>query len=497
MTLYVFILVLLKRYTQNLLISYSITFGLGLFMAISVPKLSTVYLTTFAVLPVAGVFLLLCFSQLFGAVRSTRAKMITTGGFLALLVGGFAVLWQLGYMGGIAGKFISVLNPFTRAGSPLIESVAEHRISAWGSIYYEFGIGILFFIAGLFFVFRNLNNKNLFLLIFGFTSLYFASSMVRLLTLFAPAFGLLGAAGIVGMLKPFKTLLRETPKITVKRKFSMEYVGKEFSGIAVFLIFIILMTNFAFPMPRVYKQAYSPTTISAGSLPIAPPEQVSQWLDMLQWTQNNLNANTVVSAWWDYGYWLTALGNVTTLADNATLNTTQIENIGFSFMANETLSLKMLKQYNAEYVLVFATFGYEGEWLDGGGGDNGKWTWMAKISGKAQQRLIDTHFIDRESSWTNETTFGYFNQTWQWNNAGRNSTFYKLMTWGKNAWLAYNEKPDPDAQYAIKPKYFDEAFFSGWELSAQDAYDKYGGIVPLVCLYKINWELYNADHPNL
>lgn len=499
MTLYVFVLIMLRRYTQHLLLSFSLSFGVGLFIAINVPKLTPAYLTSFAVLPVAGVFLLLCMSEAFSTFRSMRGKVAVTAVFLALLVGGFIVLWQLGFMRGIAGKFISVINPFERLGSPLIESVAEHRISAWGSIYYEFGIGTLFFVAGLFFVVRNLNAKNLFILIFGLSALYFACSMVRLFVLMGPAFGLLGAIGIVGLLKPFSALLKEAPKITVKKKLNLEHVGREFSGIAVFMIFIILMSNFAFPMPRVYKQAYSPTTISAGSLPIAPNEQVREWLDMLAWTQNNLDANTVVSSWWDYGYWLTILGNVTTLADNATINSTQIENIGFSFMANETQSLKMLKGYNAQYVLVFATFSYQGAWLDGGGGDNGKWTWMARISGKARDRLVKDNYIDLASSWTNETTFGYYNSTtssWVWNSAGQNSTFHKLMSWGKNAWCLGNEVSDPDAATVTPPKYFTEAFFSGRTLAASEASSKYGGLVPLVALYKINWALYDSEHPN-
>ncbi|HVP26955.1 MAG TPA: STT3 domain-containing protein [Candidatus Bathyarchaeia archaeon] len=497
MALFVFVLILLKRYTQKLLLSYSLTFGLGLFIAINVPKLSPNYLTSSAVLPVAGIFLLLCMFEFFRTFQSVRARFLTLVSLLTVIVGGFSVLWLSGHMRNIAGKFFSVIDPFLRQGIPLIESVAEHRISAWGSIYYEFGIGILFCVAGLYFVTRNLNNKNLFVVIFGLTALYFACSMVRLFVIMAPAFGLLAAIGIVGLLKPFITLLKQTPKITLKKKYSLESVGKEFSGAAVLLIFLILMTNIAFPMPSVYRQAYAPTTISAGSLPIAPAKQVNQWLDMLQWTQNNLQANTIVSSWWDYGYWLTILGNVTTLADNATINSTAIENIGFSFMANETNSLKMLKTYHVQYVLVFVTLYYDGSWLDGGGGDNGKWTWMARISGGARDRLVKGGFIDEASSWTNESTFGFYNSTsskWVWNNAGTNSTVYKLMNWGRYIWTQYNEVTFSDQ--VSKPVYFDETFFSGKDLSQSDAQTYYGGIVPLVCLYKINWDLYNQNYPN-
>jgi len=57
--LFTFALILLKRYTQRLLIGYSITFGLGLFIATKIPYISLSYLTTYAVLPIAAGFLLL------------------------------------------------------------------------------------------------------------------------------------------------------------------------------------------------------------------------------------------------------------------------------------------------------------------------------------------------------------------------------------------------------------------------------------------------------
>jgi len=490
--LFAFLSVLLKRYTQRLLLSYSLTFGFGLFIAICVPRLATTYLTTGVVLPVAGVFILLCFCEAFRALTSTKWRTIFIVILLAILVGGFSVLWQFGYMRGIAGKFTSVINPLFRAAFPLIESVAEHRMSAWGSVYYDLGIMIIFFLAGFFFILRDLNDKNLFLLIFGLTSLYFACSMVRLLAILAPAFGLLAAVGITRILKPFNTLLKESPKITVKKKYVLQPVGKEFSGSAIFLIFLILMTSFAFPMPKVYRQAWTPVTISAASLPIAPAEPVHEWLDMLNWVQSNLEVTTVVCSWWDYGYWLTILGNVTSLADNATINTTQIQNIGFTFMANETQALEMLKSYDAKYILVFTTLDINGNWI--GYGDEGKWMWMARISGKARDRFIADGFVDEQHSWTDEDAFGIYNSTrraWDWNPLGMNSTVYKLMAWGKHRWCQNNEVSDPEEgewmrnglrAADIEPKYFKEAYFAGL-----DTGQEYGGIVPLICLYKIDY----------
>jgi dolichyl-diphosphooligosaccharide--protein glycosyltransferase len=450
------------------------------------------------------VFVLLCLSEIVGNLTSAREKFLFVVVFLAGIIGSFIAISLFGYAGAISGKFLTVLDPFIRGASPLVESVAEHRISSWGSIYYDLGVGILFFAVGLFFVARNLTTKNLFLLLIGLTSLYFAASMVRLLVLLGVAYALVASVGIVGILRPFLTLLREPPRLTGKRKSGMEHVGKEFSGAAVFMIFLVLMTNVAFSpqsggVPKVFKQAYSPVTITAGSLAVVPSQPVAEWLNMVKYLNDFQDSTIVVCSWWDYGYWLTLMGNVTSLADNATINSTQIENVGFAFMANETYSLNMLKQYNTKYILVFVTFDANGNSIDWAGGDNGKWTWMAKISGNAKERFIDSGFIDEASSWENETTFGSFDNTtnkWVWNDVGGNSTVYELMSYGKQRWCDVNGVTNPDAAAVGTPKYFVEEFFSGETLSQSESSSKYGGLVPLVALYKIDWQQYYKDYPN-
>jgi len=506
--LFVFVLILLKRYSQRLLFSYSLTFGLALLIATRIPYISLNYLTSGPLLPVAGVFLLLCLSEILRHNISARTKAWLTGASLVTLVGGFVALWQLGYMRDIAGKFISVLDPFLRSAAPLLESVAEHRITAWGNIYYELGLGILFFLAGLYFTLRNPTNRNIFLLLFGATSLYFAASMVRLLVIFAPAFSLLAAMGIRGILKPFYTLLREAPQIAIKSKRRIARVSKEYSGVAIFLIFILLVTNLAFSpqsggMPRVYGRAYAPITVSAASLPVIPSEPVPEWLNMLSWTQNNLQSTDVVCSWWDYGYWLSILGNVTTLADNATVNATQIENIGFIFMAPEEDAMKMLERYDAKYILVFVTLqiGQSSTSTStyvvtlSSFGDEGKWSWMARISGQARERLIADGFMDAEAAWSDETAFGNISSTtgaWEWNDMGKNSTIYKLMSYAKQRWYEVSGVLSGITidEYAEEPEYFKEAYFAGEELNAIEAAGKYGGLIPIVALYEIDWEKY-------
>jgi dolichyl-diphosphooligosaccharide--protein glycosyltransferase len=324
-----------------------------------------------------------------------------------------------------------------------------------------------------------------------------------LLAVFAPAFSLLVASGISGILRPFYTLLREAPQIVTKAKRGLARVSKEYSGVAIFLVFTLLVTQLAFSpqssgIPRVYGQAYNPLTVTAGSLPITPNEPAPEWTNMFSYTQRNLQSTDVIAAWWDYGYWLGILGNVTTLADNATVNATQIENIGFSMMANETNSLKMLEQYDAnrvKYILVFTTLqitqasGQQYVASPGRWGDEGKWTWMAKISGQARQRFIDKGFIDEESAWSDDTKFGQVDNqtlTWVWNAEGKNSVIYKLMSWAKQRWTDNTGGLVTPDEQATQPEYFKEAYFAGLDTGPF----QYGGIVPLVALYEIDWQKY-------
>ena len=511
-TLFVFILVLMKRYNQRLLLSYSITFGFGLFFAIAVPFLSPRYLTTGVVLPVAAVFALLCIMEVLRAQISARTKTTIAAVFLVVLVGAVVAFVSFGDISAIAAKFGSVLDPFTRGALPIIESVAEHRITAWGSIYYELGIGILFFLMGLYYVVKNPTNRNVFLVVFGLTTLYFASSMVRLLVLLAPAYALLASTGVSGMLKPFYTLLRESGSMVSKSKRSLQKIGKEYSAIAVIIVFLLLMSNFAFSpqtggQPRVYGAVYTPITISAASLPITPNDPIPQWRNMLSYTRSNLQSSTVVSSWWDYGDWLGMFGNVTTLCDNTTTNTTQIENVAYSMMANETQSLKMLATYKAEYVLVFVTasltLSSDQTQITGvqfaGYGDEGKWVWMARISGEAETRLISEGWMNDQYRWTNETSFGNTTtdsttgqQVFNWNDLGSNSTLYKLMSYTLQLYANTYPPLTVGGQTSAVPTYFTQAYIAGLEVNPSTAAQQYGLLIPLVALYKINWDAYYA-----
>ena len=49
--------------------------------------------------------------------------------------------------------------------------------------------------------------------------------------------------------------------------------------------------------------------------------------------KDNTPTDSVIFAWWDYGYWIQTLGERATLIDNSTLADQQIEKVARTFMS--------------------------------------------------------------------------------------------------------------------------------------------------------------------
>ncbi len=480
---FVFVLLMLRRYSSRLFISYGTTFGVALLIAVNVPKLGLKFLTEPTVIAVAGMFLLLSIYEISRRIKTNKNKMVFVVGFLVLIGALLFVFSRLDLIGGLEAKFWAAINPASRIGETpiqqLVQSVQEHRPSTWGSFYYDLGIGIFFIPIGLYFAVQNPTNRNIFLVIFGLTSIYFAGSIVRLTLLMAPAVSILWALALVQLIKPFATILRESPKIPRRKMRFRARVGKEFSAGFIILMFLLLTVTFVLPsagstFPRVVDRAYSPTTIASSSLPMRT--QVSDWLDALNWMRVNLEQTDVVASWWDYGYWITTIANKTTLADNGTVNATQIGLIGEMFMSNETEAIKFLKEYDVDYVVVYQSFRQDGS--DAGYGDEGKWIWMARIPG-----LDDAEFGNYTLGidWIDVNNDNQIGDTeLVINEMGNSTVLYKLMHYARDMLIqGYSE---------IELEHFEEGYFSQQYGAGTWFGDSQSSFAPMVCVYKVNYD---------
>ena len=380
--LYTIVLVVIGRYSRKLFLSYSISMGIFLLLTpFLVPKLGFSALTglDWLAVPVGEILLLVREASTY--VESRKLQFIT---LTTCVVAAAALVFALSYFNLVSvpyGKFYAVINPFVRGDVPIIQSVAEHQPATWGSFFYEFGTITFLVLFGLVFIIQRGRNDDIFLLLWAVTGVYFAASFVRLTLLLAPAFCVLGAIGTVELGKPAVDIVREAVIYPKRKARVISRIGREF-GVAIFLILLIAIIPTFWTAVR---GSYQPATIVTSSIPTAPAAgselQYTDWLQALSWMRLNTPPSSVVFAWWDYGYWITALGDRRTLADNGTQNSTQIGMIAQTFLDNITMALPNLVRYNVSYVAIFITPSSSSsggtQWQ--GFGEDGKWYWMARI----------------------------------------------------------------------------------------------------------------------
>jgi dolichyl-diphosphooligosaccharide--protein glycosyltransferase len=502
--LFALLAMLFKRYSRRLLLSYSITFGLGLFIAANAPKPGLGFLTTSTVLPIAGVFVLLLLSEVLRDVKTLGMKVTYTAIFFCILIAGFVGLSMFGALHSPAGKIPSLLQPFLRVASPIIESVQENHVTAWGTIYYDYGVGVLFILFGFFLVVRNLTNRNLFLIIYALTGLYFAMSMVRLTVVLAPAFCLLWAIGVMGLINPFLNVLKEAPHAISAGKKQLSRVGREFSAVVVLMIFILLTLTLALPYPRAFTSAYTPVTILSDTTGIGPSTgAMTEWVDACTWMRTQLPPNQVFVSWWDYGYYITIEGNQTSVIDNATENTTAIAQVGAVFMSNETQSIKLLKEdFNGtygppRYIVVFGTFQDSSSstppYPEAGYGDEGKWRWFVEISGNdtllnngtpanGKDNLFGNYSIGENIVNQSSTSSGSLVA----NQVGQNTTFYKLLYYAHD-YLLEGDTAAEAAQAVDLTGNGTSSYYFTLAAIFPSTKTSYSGIDPIVAIYEINY----------
>lgn len=110
------------------------------------------------------------FSQLF----KTLALVVA-----CLIGGGIAIMTLSGKVAPWTGRFYSLLDPsYAKNNIPIIASVSEHQPTAWSSFYFDLQILTFLFPAGLYYCFTRLTDHNIFIILYGVTSVYFAGVMV-------------------------------------------------------------------------------------------------------------------------------------------------------------------------------------------------------------------------------------------------------------------------------------------------------------------------------
>ncbi|MDQ3852572.1 MAG: hypothetical protein M3299_07040, partial [Thermoproteota archaeon] len=339
-------------------------------------------------------------------------------------------------------RYLNAINPFIGSIDPLVESVAEHFTPTVADYFIDFSVLLMFAGLGGWLAFRRRNDTAIFALLIGITGVYVSATFARLLV-FASA-GIIVLAGI-GLYEVTRSIMayREataTPATgptrltaaTREERRRMEFAsrGHSTSGQVVkisFVIVIIMMLSIPLFYPsnsNWVSSADIPTAIANGGTGFRL--QTDDWINAMDWISKNTESDAVIASWWDYGYWITTLGNRPSLADNATLNHTRIQSLAKMFISDEESGMKIAQDLKADYILVYAvaqvrfygqlnatgTDASAGDveripiYTLGQGGDESKKQWFIRIGGFDEANYVEEDGFTPKPQFWNNTLIG-------------------------------------------------------------------------------------------
>ncbi|HEU5460955.1 MAG TPA: DUF6541 family protein [Nitrososphaeraceae archaeon] len=353
--------------------------------------------------------------------KANRNLIAALGVFVLLMISIFAV----GAYQPSSFRYLVAVNPFLSSHNPLVESVAEHSTPTVIDYFTDYSILLIFAGFGVWFSFSKRTDMTIFALIIGITGLYVSATFARLMVYSSIAIVILASIGLYELTRSIlqnrienqnKIKEREFRKNIKEGKILPEVkplVKLSFVVMVVFLVSIPLIDYNGVIYPKNFNWISSadiPPSIVNGATGFRM--QVEDWVDALDWIENNTPNDSVIASWWDYGYWITTLGNKTTLADNATINQTRIQTIAKMLMSEQETATQIAQDLKADYILVYIVAdrhnGPNGNsfYTLGSGGDESKKQWFMKIGGFNERDYVEDDGFTPNANFWNNTLLG-------------------------------------------------------------------------------------------
>uniref|UniRef100_A0A0N5AKN6 Dolichyl-diphosphooligosaccharide--protein glycosyltransferase subunit STT3A n=1 Tax=Syphacia muris TaxID=451379 RepID=A0A0N5AKN6_9BILA len=390
--LHVLALMLTGRFSNRIYVAYSIVYTLGTILSMQIPFVGFQPVQTSEHMAAFGVFGL---CQLVAFSNWLRSKMPEENYiflFRSVVVAfgscfGFTIVLAI-FLGKIApwtGRFYSLLDPsYAKNNIPIIASVSEHQPTAWSSFYFDLQFLVFTFPAGLYFCFKELNDHNIFIILYGLTSIYFAGVMVRLMLVLAPVMCILAGIAISSILSTYMKNLDSVGAHRLKhdkKEREKNYPYKNEVATAVVSLVTIALFLYVFHCTWVTSEAYSsPSIVLSAHSGDGSNVIFDDFREAYYWIRQNTPPDAKVMSWWDYGYQITAIANRTVIVDNNTWNNTHISRVGQAMSSKEEDAYEIMRELDVDYVLVIfgGVTGYSSD-------DINKFLWMVRIGGSTPE----------------------------------------------------------------------------------------------------------------
>ncbi len=356
-----------------------------------------------------GVFMagVLLFAFICAVTQKIKQRFRTSYGLIilgSLVAIGFSAASIIGKLPSF--RYQTAANPFLVTTDPLTESIAEHAFSSLDISFFYHSILMIFAAIGIWLIFQNRINKSVhiknemaaFALITGIIGLYFSSAFVRLELFAAISMIILASIGI---------------SILISKIFAAQNTAKSITKISfVACVVILLVIPVGLPLNDnwVTSTSIAPAILYGGSYLLAP---TNDWPDAMLWLKTKTPEDAKILSWWDYGYWIETLGDRTTYADNATLDTQIIKKTAQMFYSSPDNAWKELVAIDADYVLIWVTAervvsssDIPMYLLGVGGGDETKRFWFAKVADAPLEKYFFDDLVSGPNAFWHNTFLG-------------------------------------------------------------------------------------------
>merc|ERR1719354_1555892 len=269
--MHVFALMLTGRFSHRIYVAYSTVYCIGTILSMQISFVGFQPVQTSEHMAALGIFGL---CQIHAFVDYLRYRLspsyfeilfkslIVISATVAAIIAG--ILTITGKVAPWTGRFYSLLDPsYAKNNIPIIASVSEHQPTTWASFYFDLHLLVFLFPVGLYVCFKTMNDINMFIILYGVTSMYFAAVMVRLMLVLAPVMCIIGSIGINHILTNYIKNLNEVKKVDKRGKVKTDqtYPAKNEVSTTLGTLLCVFLALFATHSVWVTAEAYSSPSI--------------------------------------------------------------------------------------------------------------------------------------------------------------------------------------------------------------------------------------------
>ncbi|KAL5277580.1 STT3A family protein [Megaselia abdita] len=392
--LHVLVLMFIGRFSHRIYIAYSVLYSVGTILSMQISFVGFQPIQSSEHMLALGVFGICQIKAFVNYLKSKMTKEYFEVMFQAItstvLIAAMFIVAVLVFTGKVSpwtGRFYSLLDPsYAKNHIPIIASVSEHQPTSWSSFYFDLQILVFLFPAGLYICFSKLTDENIFIILYGITSIYFAGVMVRLILVLAPVMCMLSGITVSHLLTKYVNFIetpfaeKVVPKVKQKRhqkKLEQQVGVKNEIAVGFVVVLTVMLITYTFHSTWVTLEAYSsPSIVLSARSHDGGKIIFDDFREAYYWLQMNTPENSKIMSWWDYGYQITAMANRTILVDNNTWNNTHISRVGQAMASTEEKAFEIMKELDVDYVLIIfgGLTGYSSD-------DINKFLWMIRIGG--------------------------------------------------------------------------------------------------------------------